>query len=315
MKKRINRGLRKKRKRWLRKNKQRLRNCNYKTLMRKLSDYFSLDSSIHPDKGIKFYIFDETKRKEFVQDCLLPFREAYIDTKKLYDIVNEYGVSIQESVQGRLPDKGKVMSGDFGEILCFYLAVQLWTSDVTVSPMKWRFKDKKTAASNYTDVIMFRLADKDNPSPNDKLYTYEVKTRSTKLGNTKYDVHKRKANIGYKDGKLTCTFIEAVVDANTDAVQRAAETIPYLKIRCQDEGLKDLHDKINRFSTGNKGVTFQREHNAVAVIDSSDLDLQVTRIPADLFTTHPSVDNVYCLPIADLQTLYESIYTQVPNIK
>ena len=110
-------------------------------------------------------------------------------------------------------------------------------------------------------------------------------------------------------------FIEAVVDANTDAVQRAAETIPYLKIRCQDEGLKELHDKINRFSTGGKGVTFQREHNAVAVIDSSDLNLQVSRIPPDLFTAHASVNNVYCVPIADLKTLYESIYQQMPNIK
>lgn len=298
-----------------RRRRNRLQHRKQKSIMKKLSDYFTLDTTIHSGKGIMFYTFNNTKRMEFIQDCLLPFREAYIESKKLLEIVNLYGISKQEAVEGRLPDKGKVMSGDFGEILCCYLAVQLWSTDVSVVPMKWRLKDKKKEASHYTDVIMFKLADKDNPSVEDKMYTYEVKTRATKLSNTCYKKHKQKARIGYKDGKLECTFIEAVVDANTDAVQRAAETIPYLKIRCQDEGLKDLHDKINRFSTGNKGVTFQREHNAVAVIDSSDLNLQVSRIPPDLFTAHASVNNVYCVPIADLQTLYESIYQQIPNIK
>lgn len=313
MEKRKNKSLYKKRTRRRRRNRS--RNRKQMSIMKNLSDYFTLDTTIHPGKGVMFYTFDNAKRMEFIQDCLLPFREAYIESKKLQDIVNIYGVSVQEAVEGRLPDKGKVMSGDFGEILCLYLAVQLWSADVTVIPMKWRLKDKKKDASHYTDVIMFKLTDKDNPSVDDKMYTYEVKTRASKLGNTHYKLHKQKARIGYKDGKLECTFIEAVVDAYTDAVQRAAETIPYLKIRCQDEGLKELHDKINRFSTGGKGVTFQREHNAVAVIDSSDLNIQVSRIPPDLFTAHASVNNVYCVPIADLQALYESIYQQMPNIK
>ena len=283
--------------------------------MIKLSEYFTLDTTIHPEKGILFYTFDNSKRVEFIKECLLPFREAYIGKEKIYSIVKDYGETVENVVQNRLPDKGKVMSGDFGEILSLYLAVQMWATDITVVPMKWRFKDKKKDASHYTDVILFKLTDKDNPSKNDKMYTYEVKTRATKICKTCYDKHKQKARIGYKDGKLECTFIEAVVDANTDAIQRAAETIPYLKIRCQDEGLKDLYGKINRFSTGNKGVTFQREHNAVAVIDNSDLALQVSRIPPDLFTAHPSVNNDYCIPITDLKILYESIYNQMPNIK
>ena len=298
-----------------RKSRNRLRILKNRENMINLSEYFTLDTKIHPGKGILFYTFDNSKQAEFINKCLLPFREAYIGKDKIYSIVKDFGETVQSVVRNRLPDKGKVMSGDFGEILSLYLAVQIWATGVTVVPMKWRFKDKKKDASHYTDVILFKLTDKDNPSEDDKMYTYEVKTRETKIGETCYDTHKQKARIGYKDGKLECTFIEAVVDANTDAVQRAAETIPYLKIRCQDEGLKELHEKINRFSTGNKGVTFQREHNAVAVIDNSDLDLQVSRIPSDLFTAHPSVNNVYCIPITNLKNLYESIYNQMPNIK
>ena len=56
--------------------------------MKNLSDYFTLDTTIHPGKGVMFYTFDNAKRMEFIQDCLLPFREAYIESKKLQDIVN-----------------------------------------------------------------------------------------------------------------------------------------------------------------------------------------------------------------------------------
>lgn len=171
-----------------RRRKNKSQNRKQKNIMKKLSDYFTLDTTIHPKKGIMFYTFNNAKRMEFIQDCLLPFREAYIESKKLQDIVTEYSISVQEAVEGRIPDKGKVMSSDFGEILCLYLAVQLWSTDVTVVPMKWRLKDKKKNASHYTDVIMFKLTDKDNPSVDDKMYTYEVKTRANKLGNTCYKI-------------------------------------------------------------------------------------------------------------------------------
>lgn len=58
------------------------------SIMKNLSDYFTLDTTIHPGKGVMFYTFDNAKRMEFIQDCLLPFREAYIESKKLQDIVN-----------------------------------------------------------------------------------------------------------------------------------------------------------------------------------------------------------------------------------
>lgn len=53
------------------------------SIMKNLSDYFTLDTTIHPGKGVMFYTFDNAKRMEFIQDCLLPFREAYIESKKI----------------------------------------------------------------------------------------------------------------------------------------------------------------------------------------------------------------------------------------
>lgn len=276
------------------------------------SSYFSINSSLYPQSGLQFYVFDNNKADSFVADCLVPFREAYIANDDVDRVVNDFSKTREDVIQRRLPEKGKVMSGDFGEILTFYLASQIWSPSANVLPMKWRFKDKKTAASNYTDIMLFELKDESNPSVDDALYTYEVKTRATNLPNEVYPTHKKKAFVTYKDGKLECTFIEAVVDANKDAVERAAETIPYLLTRCEDLGLKDLHAKINRFSNP-VNMTYRKEYNAVAVIDNSTLSEQMNRLPADLLSSHPNVGRVFCVPMDNLKEIYEKIYEEMPK--
>lgn len=277
-----------------------------------LSCYFKSDTSLYPQSGLQFFVFDNNKADSFVADCLVPFREAYIANDDVERIVNGFSKTREDVIQRRLPEKGKVMSGDFGEILTFYLASQIWSPTANVLPMKWRFKDKKTEASHYTDIMLFELKDESNPSVDDALYTYEVKTRATDLPNDVYPTHKRKAFVTYKDGKTECTFIEAVVDANKDAVERAAETIPYLLIRCEDLGLKDLHAKINRFSNP-VNMTYRKEYNAVAVIDSSTLPEQMKRLPADLLSSHPNVGRVFCVPMENLKEIYEKIYEEMPK--
>lgn len=280
--------------------------------MTRISSYFKLDTSLYPQSGLLFYVFDNNKANSFVADCLVPFREAYIANGDVDRVVKDFSKTREDVIQRRLPEKGKVMSGDFGEILTFYLASQIWSPTANVLPMKWRFKDKKTAASNYTDIMLFELKDDSNPSVDDALYTYEVKTRATNLPNDVYPTHKKKAFVTYKDCKLECTFIEAVVDANKDAVERAAETIPYLLTRCEDLGLTELHAKINRFSNP-VDKTYRKEYNAVAVIDSSTLSEQMDRLPADLLSSHPNVGRVFCVPMDNLKEIYEKIYEAMPK--
>ena len=249
--------------------------------MAAISDYFNFDRSLYPASGLCFYVFDNTKAASFVQDCLVPFREAYIATDKLNHIVSHFPTTRKEAISRRLPRKGNVMSGDFGEILSFYMACQIWSPSVNVIPMKWRFKDSKKDASKYTDVILFELHDADNPSVDDAMFTYEVKTCATGLGDGIYKVHVKPSYKNYKDGKLECTIIEAVFDANKDAVERAAETIPYLLTRCEDEDLYDLYKQIYRFREAEK-TTYNKEYNAVAIVDSTTLSKQMLRMPGDL---------------------------------
>ena len=175
--------------------------------MTRLSDYFKLDNTLYPTKGLQFYVFDNSRCSDFITDCLIPFREAYIADEALNQIVVRFGTNKEDEIRERLPAPGDVMSGDFGEILTFYLACQIWSPNVNVFPMKWRFKDKKKAPSNYTDVILFELSDYTQPSSNDALITYEVKTRASKLSNKCYDIHKKKNCVTYKDGtfsKFSC---------------------------------------------------------------------------------------------------------------
>lgn len=278
--------------------------------MAEISDYFTHDANLYPESGLEFYVFDSSKSIAFVQDCLIPFREAYISEEKLSHIVSRFPTTRKDAISRRLPRKGMVMSGDFGEILSFYLACQTWVPTANVLPMKWRFRDSKKDASKYTDIILFKLKDADNPSVDDAMFTFEVKTCATGLGNGVYTIHKRPSYINYKDGKLECTILEAVFDANKDAVERAAETIPYLLTRCEDEDLYDLYKQIYRFRKAEK-TTYQKEYNAVAVVDSTTLAEQIKRMPNDLLTMHPSVKNVYCVPMDSLQSVYENIYTEI----
>lgn len=278
--------------------------------MANISDYFTYDKSLYSKSGLKFYVFDNKKATSFVQDCLIPFREAYISEEKLTHIVSRFSTTRKDVISQRLPSKGMVMSGDFGEILSFYLACQTWAPTANVLPMKWRLRDSKKDASKYTDIIVFSLINPNNPSVADAMFTYEVKTCATGLGNSTYKTHKRPSRVNYKDGKLECTILEAVFDANKDAVERAAETISYLLTRCQDEDLDELYKQIFRFRNATK-TTYQKEYNAVAVIDSMTLAEQIKRMPNDLLTIHPNVKNIYCVPIDRLQGIYESIYTEI----
>lgn len=275
-----------------------------------VSDYFRLSTRLYPSSGLAFYVFDSHKTKRFVNDCLIPFREAYISEEKLSHIVSRFPTTRKDAISRRLPRKGSVMSGDFGEILAFYLACQIWSPTVNVLPMKWRFKDSKKDSSKYTDIVLFELHDVKKPSVDDAMYTYEVKTCSEGLGDGVYKIHKRPSYKNYKDGRSECTILEAVFDANKDAVERAAETIPYLLTRCEDEDLYELHEQIYRFRIAEK-TTYKKEYNAVAVVDTKTLAKQMSRMPKDLLAMHPNVKKVYCVPMNNLKSVYESVYSDI----
>lgn len=270
-----------------------------------IDTYFKEDKITYAAHGITAYRFDDSLTAQFVSECLVPFREAYIKEEKLVEIVNVFGTTRKQEIQERLPKTADVVAGDFGEILTYYLATQLWHTEATVCPMKWRLKDKKDAASPYTDVIVFK-ADPDGANADDTMFSFEAKVRSTAPAGF-YD-----NKSGYKAGKRQCVFVDAVLDADKDKVSRAAESINYLLTRCKDLGLKAEYAQIFRFAEPYNTVTFKKLFTAVAIVDSTFTDKQFERLPADLFAMYPNI-RVFFVPVKDLKALYETVYAQLPN--
>lgn len=274
-----------------------------------ISDYFTEDKAKYAAHSIVLYVFDEAKTVSFVTECLLPFRRAYLSDEKLDFLESKKQNPRTDIINRRLPDPGCVMSGDFGEILTYYMATELWSPQVNYKPMKWRFKDDSKKSSPKTDVVVFHLVnDVNHPEIKDKVITYESKTRATQISGT-YKTHKHKSAITYKDGKKQCTFVDAVFDADHDRASRAAESIIYLKNKAEDSNDDEFMSVLKRFDKGFT-VPYETEFYAVAIVESSDLDNQIARIPADLMTTFPDII-LYCMPIKDLEKVYEDIYSKL----
>lgn len=270
-----------------------------------IGKYFTEDKVTYTALGITAYVFEDSLSAQFVSECLTPFREAYIKDDQLKEIVADFGSSRKQEIAERLPRKADVLAGDFGEILTYYLATEIWHPDATVCPMKWRLKDKKDAASPYTDVIIFK-GEENNPKTDDAMYSFEAKVRSTAPSGH----YSNKS--GYKAGKEQCVFVDAVMDADNDRVSRAAESIQYLLTRCKDLGLKTEYRKVFRYAEPYNTVSYQKLFTAVAIIDSNFTSSQFSKIPTDLFAQYPEI-RVFFVPIKDLQVLYESVFAQLPN--
>lgn len=276
-----------------------------------ISDYFTEDNVTYSALGIVLYVFDDSKTSSFVRECLIPFRRAYISDIKLDRIEAKKKSLRKDIINRRLPDSGDVMSGDFGEILTYYMATEVWSPDVDYKPMKWQFKDDPKKASPKTDVVLFQLVnDVIHPDANDKLITYEAKAHATPIAGT-YKMHKQKRAITYKDGKDCCTFIDAIFDADHDRASRAAESIIYLKNKAEDTDDDEFLGVLNRFDKS-FSVPYIAEHNAVAIVESADLENQIGRMPVDLMVTFPGI-KLYCMPINNLKQVYEDIYSLIEN--
>src|SRR5574344_693275 len=109
--------------------------------MTNIPSYFVQDTSLQASLGITLYIFDDTNAQTFVSDCLVPFRQAYISEEKISENMNKTGSTRSEEIAEQLPQKENIKSGDFGEILTYYMATEVLRTIVNVKPRPWRFKD------------------------------------------------------------------------------------------------------------------------------------------------------------------------------
>lgn len=261
--------------------------------MASIISYFAKNVALSTSEGVEVYEFTGNGA-DFVQDCVQRFREAYISDEMLSRIVvKSKKTTRKDAIERRLPKLTKNMAGDFGEILSYYLWTETFASDANICPIKIRWKENPDMPSHGVDVILLKKVDKDYASQDDKIYTIESKVWSSPM----------------KDGHSSLT--DALDGAVKDKTERAAKTIPYLVTQYERDGEFDLADQVQRFGDP-VNVPYIKVHYAIAIVESSQASTHIGNFDKALRAANPNIP-VYLLPIADLKSIYNNLFLNIPN--
>lgn len=212
---------------------------------------------------------------------------CYISESNLTARMNETGLSASEILQNKVPDRGSVMAGDFGEIFTlFYLGSD--RNETVKKLRKWQFKQDRANPAPHSDVILMHKAHDDCPSTNDFVICAEAKLKSTR---TKFSPIEKSIE-GYQ----------------LDKTGRLARTLIWLKEKAIDHGNEGTIAFVSRFTDDALNVSFEKKYRAVAVIDLNFLNDELLK-SLDL---PPQSDEfeVVILGISDLKTLYETSFSR-----
>lgn len=211
--------------------------------------------------------------------------ECYVTHKHLKCRAEETGLDISEILTNKLPGRGSVMSGDFGEILTlFFLNSECKARTVPIK--KWRYKQDRTKAAPHSDVvILYRKHNKKKVSKEDFVVCAEAKQKAT---NSAFDP------IG-----------SAIDGYQKDRNGRLARTLVWLKEKAIDIEEKDFIDYIKRFTDLTK-VEYSKYFKATAIIDLNLLDDELTH---EIDVPEQNEDfEVIVLGIPDLKQFYETVF-------
>lgn len=209
---------------------------------------------------------------------------CYISQEKLQERANQTGLAYSELIANKIPDKGSVMSGDFGEIFTLYFLDSRYEEDLKLIK-KWRFKQDRKKAAPHSDVVLFGIEDLNNPSEDDFVICAESKQKATP---SKFD-----------------PITSAISGYVSDRTGRLAKTLVWLKEKAIDEGNQDDIALASRFADV-LNITYSKLYKAVAVVDRDLLDDEITK-DIDLPGRTDEFE-VIVIGIDDLKNLYESVF-------
>lgn len=212
--------------------------------------------------------------------------ECYISVPELKRRAKETGLPVDELLANKFPDKGSVMSGEFGEILTLFF-VSSEKKEVTTLIKKWRYKQDRKKAAPHSDVIVFYKDKSKKASEKDFVICAESKQKSTK---SKFNPIK-KAIEGFK----------------IDSTGRLARTLTWLREKAIDQESNDVIHFLNRF-TIDPTIKYQKYFKAVAVVDRALLNDELKQ-KLDL----PKQDEffeVVVLGVTDLKEIYEAAFSR-----
>lgn len=263
-----------------------------------ISRFFDIDTDTYADKGVVVYGFKDELLDEFVSEFLLPFRRGYISDDELEaGIAEKVWVDKKEGISTQIPAKAHLKSGEFSEILLFYLSHCLRCPDANVAPLKWRWKENQDMPCHLTDIVLIKCDDEMNPKTDDYLYFVESKG---------------KANAPSQNGESVMNA--AIEGAENDSVSRAGKTVTYLITKYSKDKEYDKARKVRRFKDS-VNVGYLRYSNAAIVVEKESLDHHITKITADnLDRARRNNISLFAVPIDNMKALYERMYNEVVNV-
>lgn len=261
-----------------------------------LNRYFREDSATYRKLGIVIFDFDDAKSEEFVEDYIIPFRQSYVSDEDLdYEIDN--GINIRkDAIENKLPTLPCLQSGEFGEILMFFLASTFICPDANITPVKWRWKEHRDAPCHLTDIMLLKCTNSAIPMSTDYVYSIEVKSGVTP--------------IGPKSNKSRMTV--AIKDAYKDKESRIGKMIAYLTTKYAKDRNARMAKLVKRFDDATV-VHFDRHISAAIVVEKDFISYHIKNISEELLT-QAQKDGIalFAVPIKLLKQMYERIYSITP---
>jgi len=226
------------------------------------------------------------------------FRTCYISDNELIDICKTNEVLPEQFLrEDLLPNLGHIMSGDFGELLCFFVTLGFHAAngEKLKGFKKWKWKYERNKASPGTDDILFN-SEPTNPQTSDFLISIESKMKATK--------------------ETACPINSALEGANKDAKTRLITSLEKLRENLSRHGLRnsDEYRLVERFRKPDQYGTYGKYFRAMAFFDSSFFDPAEPKLYMDHNKDHNNI-TIMAFSIRDLQKLYQAVFEKIPKVE
>lgn len=246
-------------------------------------DYEKPDGSIQ----VRAHFLSDEKLTHLENFLSKSIPDCYISKTDLVARMSATGLSAAEILQNKLPDKGSVMAGDFGEIFTlFYLESEKKESLKKIK--KWRFKQDRNKAAPHSDVVILYRESASQHSKNDFVICAEAKLKSTVSQFSPIE----KSIEGY------CS----------DKTGRLARTLVWLREKAIDHGSAEEIANITRFTGDNLNTGYKKLYKAVAIVDRNYMNDELKK-SLDLPPQTEEFE-VIVIGIKDLKNQYENSFAK-----
>ena len=273
-------------------------------------------------KDFIIFALKDNEWDEFLNKLPENYKDCFISEEDLKNLISlEENKSRKNVLLNRIPTKGSIESGDFGEILSYFIFKELYKNDKVNGPKKWRWKEHNNKAAPGSDIVLYSVNNIKKPSANDLLLTVESKAKATK--GTENPI--QKAVVGAIDDFGQNAIKDSddnITDWKNKKVSRLANTLPWLIRKYEDELLKistnkeDINEeikKINRFIKSEIFGEYRKKINAVALIDKDFINDEI--IKSITKSSDPNLDlEIFIIGIKDLKIMYKKVYSEILNL-